>query len=90
MTNRSVLLSLAVSIAMIGSISVFSGCGQQQEGSAERAGKAVDQSAENAGESLNKAMEDTSNAMKEMGENVKEGTQEAMESAGKMLEGDKK
>ena len=87
--NRQTFFSIVISMAFVGLMVGFSGCSQQPEGPAERAGKAVDEAAGTAGDSMEKAMDNAGDAMKDMGEEVKEGTEEAMESAEKML-GDSK
>lgn len=63
-----------------------SGCGEQQEGPAEQAGKTIDQAIEKTTDSVKETMEDTGAAINDAAEKSGEAVKETVESTEKMVE----
>lgn len=78
---KHVFRGLALAL-MIGSVALLGAC--EEEGSAEKAGKAVDEAAQSTEKQAEEAMESTKEALQEADKKIEEGaeaTKEAMEEA---------
>jgi len=83
--NRFPSIGLSIVLAF-GLIASLSGCGEQSEGPAEKAGKTIDQAAEKTTDSVNDAMKSTGEAMDKAAEKTEEAAKDAVKSTETMAE----